>query len=258
MALSDWGSIAGIVGAAGTLMGLGFVGYQLRVGNHERQSQVQALRMQVQTLRTQATMLFQERFKESQKARRRVFREFPLHTSLLVAMQQIDPGGIPDGKVQTWDEIEELSDEDVALAEEVINAFNDVAQYVVDGLELRSALQQYHLPIMRVGALLNPYLTQKNAEGDGTRKLRVGRRIPILYNASLAYHRCNQKHRGREVGLLRTDPDDGRQLNLVFFDGDRGGTQQFECFADSPHESLRLPDDDLATVIAAAEEKLRQ
>lgn len=258
MSLSEWASIAGIVGAAGTLVGLGFVGYQLRIGNHERQFQVQALRMQVESLRAQATMLFQERFKESHKARQRVFREFPLHTSLIAAMQQIDPENLPKGAVQTWSEIEELSEDQVALAEQVINAFNDVAQYVVDGLELRSALQQYHLPIMRVGALLNPYLAQKNAEKDGTKKLRVGRRIPVLYNASLAYHRCHHKHSGRKVGLLRTDPDNGEEIDLVFFDGDRSGVQQFECFSDTPHEPLLLPDDELSGVIAAAEEKLRQ
>jgi hypothetical protein len=257
MTLSDWGDVAGIVGAAGALVGLGFVGYQLRIGNQERRSQVQALDMQVQALRTQATMLFQERFKESQEARRRVFREFPLHVSLVAAMREVNPGVVPEG-ARTWNEIEELSDDEAELADQVVNAFNDVAQYVVDGLELRSALQQYHLPIMRVGALLNPYLAEKNIGGAGNRKLRVGRRIPILYNASLAYHRCHHKHGGRRVGLVRTDPDSGQELNLVFFDGDRGGVRQFECFADSPHESLLLPDDDLATVIVAAEEKLRQ
>jgi hypothetical protein len=258
MSLADWGSLAGVIGAAGTLAGLGFVGFQLRVGNHERHSQVQALRMQVQSLRAQATMLFQERFKESQDARRRVFREFPLHASLVAAMHQVDPDALSKGRVNTWNEIDELSEDEIALADQVINAFNDVAQYVVDGLELRSALQQYHLPIMRVGALLNPYLAQRNAATDGQRKLRVGRRIPILYNASLAYHRCHHKHSGRRVGLLRTDPVDGERIDLVFFDGNRGGVRQFECFADTPDELLRLPDDDLAAVIAAAEAKLRQ
>ncbi len=214
--------------------------------------------MQVQSLRAQATMLFQERFKESQDARRLIFREFPVHTSLVAAIGQVEPDALKKGKVDTWDEIGELSEDDIALAEQVINAFNDIAQYVVDGLELRSALQQYHLPIMRVGALLNPYLAQKNAAKDGQRKLRVGRRIPILYNASLAYHRCHHKHCGRRVGLLRTTPDDREEIDLVFFDGDRGGVQQFECFADTPDELLRLPDDDLVTVIAAAEAKLRK
>jgi hypothetical protein len=203
-------------------------------------------------------MLFQERFKESREARGCVFREFPLHRSLVAAMQQVDPKALPKEGLPTWGEIGELSPENVALADEVINAFNDVAQYVVDGLELKSALQQYHLPIMRVGALLNPYLTQKNAAIDGKRKLRIGRRIPILYNASLAYHRCHHKHSGRRVGLLRIDPATGADLDLAFFDGKRAGIQQFECFADTPDESLLLPDDDLATVIAAAEEKLRR
>jgi hypothetical protein len=258
MTLSDWGSLAGVVGAAGTLAGLGFVGYQLRIGNHERHSQVQALRMQVQSLRAQATMLFQERFKESQAARKRIFQEFPLHTSLVETMSEMGSGAQVKGKVETWEEIEDLSDDDIALADEVINAFNDVAQYVVDGLELRSALQQYHLPIMRAGALLNPYLSQKNAARDGQRKLRIGRRIPILFNASLAYHRCHHKHSHRKVGLMRTDPYSGQKLDLIFFDGDRGGVQQFECFADTPDESLRLPDEDLVSVIAAAEAKLRQ
>lgn len=247
LSLSD---AASVVGAIGALIGLVFVGYQLHVGNQERRSQVQALR-------AQATMLFQERFKESQDARRLVFREFPLHASLLTTMQQTHPGKLPEDYIQTWDELKELSIEQRLMAEQVISAFNDVAQYVVDGLELRSALQQYHLPIMRVGALLNPYLAQINAPANGTRKLRLGRRIPILYNASLAYHRCHPKHGGRQVGLVRPGPDE-TEIDLVFFDGDRGGTQQFECFADTPDESLLLPDDHLSKVIVAAEEKLRQ
>jgi hypothetical protein len=140
----------------------------------------------------------------------------------------------------------------------VINACNDVAQYVVDGLELRSALQQYHLPLLRVGVLLNPYLLQINTENEKGKELRIGRRIPILYNAALAYHRCNPKHKGRPVGFERTPPGGREKVALVFLDREGEGATQFECFPDTPEESLLLPDDELSKMISAAEEKLRR
>lgn len=249
--LTDWASIAAIAAAFGTFAGLPFIAMQLHSGNRERHAQVRALR-------TQATMLFQERFKESQGARRLLFQNFRIHASLATTIDQLRPDGEPHTGIDTWEEIDDLSEDEKDQADEVIRALNDVAQYVVDGLELRSALQQYHLVILRVGALLNPYLAQKNAEVEGRRALRWGRRVPILYNAALAYHRCNPKHREREVAINRRVKDDGSELRLTFIDGSGSGVRQFECFADTPHESLLLPDDELSRVISAAEAMLRR
>jgi hypothetical protein len=250
--LSDWASIASILVAALTLVGLLFVAMQLIEGNRAQQQQVRAQR-------AQATMLFQERFKESQPVRQQLFSEFPIHASLLRTAEGLDIEVPDDGAIEVWESVERLSADQKRAARGVVNALNDVAQYVVDGLELHSALQQYHLVIIRVGALLNPYLEQENAVVAGRPQLRYGRRVPILYNAALAYHRCNPKHSGRPVGLKRphaTEPD--RDVEVYFFDGERKGLEQFACFADTPHESLLLPDEALTRVISAAEAKLRR
>jgi hypothetical protein len=249
--LTDWAAIAGIAAAIGTLVTLGFVIRQLKLGNKDLQAQVRAQR-------STATMLFQERFKESERARRHVFMEFPLHDSLFETMCKLRPDAPPDPRLATWATCEELTKEQKAVAKTVINACNDVAQYVVDGLELRSALQQYHLPLLRVGTLLNPYLLEINAERDGQKGLRTGRRIPILYNAALAYHRCNRKHKGRPVDLQRPGPGESETVSLCFLDADGIGIEQFKCFPDTPEESLLLPDDRLSSVITAAEEMLRR
>jgi hypothetical protein len=249
--LAGWAAVAAIAGAVLSLVTLPVIAYQLWMGNRDRQSQVK-------TLRSTATMLFQERFKESQKARGELFMGFPLHDSLVAVMAELSPDAPPDPEFPTWTTVGELGPEQRAAAGKVINACNDVAQYVVDGLELRSALQQYHLPLLRVGALLNPYLLQINAEGENGRALRIGRRIPILYNAALAYHRCNSKHKGRPAGLERIPPGGGEKVALVFLDKHGDGATQFEWFPDTPEESLLLPDEELSKVISAAEEKLRR
>lgn len=251
LSLAGWAAVAAIAAACVSLVTLPVIAYQLRMGNNERQHQVK-------TLRSTATMLFQERFKESQQARGELFTEFPLHDSLVAVMAELSPDSPPDPKFSTWTTLRDLSPEQKASAKRVINACNDVSQYVVDGLELRSALQQYHLPLLRVGALLNPYLLQINAETKNGRALRNGRRIPILYNAALAYHRCNPKHKGRPAGLERTPPGGGEKVALIFLDTDGRGATQFECFPDTPEESLLLPDEELSKVISAAEEKLRR
>lgn len=249
--LADWAALSGIVAAGPSLVTLPVIAYQLWMGNNERQAQVR-------TLRSTATMLFQERFKESQRARGELFMEFPLHESLVTVISELSRDAPLDPAFPTWATLRDLSPEQKAAAQKVINACNDVAQYVVDGLELRSALQQYHLPLLRVGALLNPYLLQINAENEKGKALRIGRRIPVLYNAALAYHRCNPKHKGRPAGLERTPPGGRGKVALIFLDRKGEGATQFECFPDTPEESLLLPDEGLSKVISAAEEKLRR
>jgi hypothetical protein len=248
--LAGWAALAGIVAACLSLVTLPAITYQLWMGNKERQSQVNSLR-------STATMLFQERFKESQGARGQLFREFPLHDSLVAVMSELRPDAPPDPAFATWGEVSNLTKEQRDTAKAVINACNDVAQYVVDGLELRSALQQYHVPLLRVGALLNPYLLQVNAPDAEGKVPRIGRRIPVLYNAALAYHRCHPKHKKRLLGLERAPPG-GEAVNLLFLDAEGNGATQFECFPDTPEESLLLPDDELSKVISVAEEKLRR
>ena len=82
---------------------------------------------------------------------------------------------------------------------------NDVAQYVSDGLSLRSALQQYHTIFVRAGALLWPYVRAVNAPPvpDGAPQARYGYRVIDLYNAGLAYQRNSPKHARRELALER-------------------------------------------------------
>jgi len=249
--LASSAEVAGIVAAILSLATLVFVARQLAMGNKERQSQVKALR-------STATMMFQERFKESQKPRGKLFSEFPLHVSLLEVMSKLTPDAPPDPAFATWTDVSELTEEQKDTAKAVINACNDVAQYVVDGLELRSALQQYHVPLLRVGALLNPYLLQVNARDANGKVPRIGRRIPILYNAALAYHRCHPKHKGRALALERTLPGGEEKVGLLVLDKDGDGACQFECFPDTPDECLLLPDDELSKVISVAEEKLRR
>lgn len=161
-----------------------------------------------------------------------------------------------------------------------------MAQYVADGLELRSALQQYHSIFIRVGALLNPYIDLRNRpEAGGEKRVRIGRRVPVLYNDGLAYHRCHPKHVGRAVYLVRRVPVAGlpdrpesglgsrlRKLASGFIGsattprttafrlrliGTGKDLAQFAGFADD-QEPLILPEDDLLRAVKAAEDMLRR
>lgn len=242
LSLSDWASIATMLGVALALIGLYLVWVQIRSAAKDS--------------RAGATILFQERFKESRPARHHVIDELPIHESLLTL--SIEPGEIETAPYpfKTWLSRAELSEEDRQAATAVVNALNDVAQYVVDGLRLRSALQQYHTIFIRAGAALIPYLEQINEPVEGGKQIRLGRRIPILYNAALAYHRCSPKHKEREIHLKRTVP--GGEVKLVLLDQEGNGVEQFKCFADSPEESLILPLGSLSKVIRSAEALLRR
>ncbi len=181
-ALGGWADAAGVAGLVVAVIGLGFLAVQLR------RTAVSA--------RAQATIQFQQAFHESEPARGEVLRSFPIyeHTLAEVAAIHGDLESVP-----TWRDRSDLSDADIEHAKDVIKALNDVAQYVADGLALRSAMQQYHTIFVRAGFLLAPFIDATNQSGQA----RWGVRVIDLLNAALAYHRSNPKHRHKELVLAR-------------------------------------------------------
>lgn len=190
LSLADWSDLAGVVGAVLGLLGLLLVILQVRSA--------------AAASRAQATILFQQAFHQSREARGRLLKTFPIAFDTAETLfGQSDPG-----QVRIWRNLEELTQEDRSNATAVISALNDVAQYVTDGLPLRSALQQYHSIFIRTGVLLLPYVDALNAEasdldGNIRQPTRYGRRLVPLYNAALAYHRHHPKHSHTEVVLER-------------------------------------------------------
>lgn len=200
--MADW---AGVISAAIALVGLGLVVVQLRGATAAS--------------RAQATIQFQAAFLRSQEARGRLQASFPIHASVL---QKVAPG-CSDGEVRTWSKLTDLSVEQKRDARIVVGALNDVAQYVVDGLALRSALQQYHTIFVRVGVLLLPFLELENAPVKGHSQARYGYRIADLYNAGISYHRHHWKHRGRELVLDRPAAHSDQRIRLVLLHSDGSG-----------------------------------
>jgi hypothetical protein len=292
LSLSDVASVTSIVAAVIALIGLLLVWLQLRKDTAAAEAAVLAAR-------AQATIQFQARFKESRDARGYVVQNFPVHESVPVEWQHVGATSVQlssqEAQLRRWEHLDELSDSDRHHANAVIHAVNDVAQYVADGMELRSALQQYHLVFLRVGVLLNPYISLINEpQSDGVKRPRWGRRVPLLFNAALAYHKCHPKHRDRSVAIARDVPvSDYQQSNVsvpawrmlrtlgdripllqsrssvtgdvntpserfeLRFLGPNHELSQFACFADD-QDDMTLPDSDLETVIRASEERLRQ
>jgi hypothetical protein len=208
--LADASEVAGIVGAAVAVFGLAFVWFQLRAG--------------AAAARAQATIQFQAAFRESRAARGWLVQAFPVHESLLGAF---DPG--TEHEVRVWSDVDDLTDDDRRNAQAVIGALNDVAQYVADGLSLRSALQQYHTWFVLAGWLLNPYIGLRNAPNatSGHRPARYGLRVPLLYNAGLAYHRGNPKHQETELILRRPSVRvGGGEVRLLLVRSDGSGVSE--------------------------------
>lgn len=214
LSLGDWADIAGIAGAVLAVVGLGFVIVQLQSA--------------AASSRVQATIEFQQAFLQSREARGRLLGSFPVHVDALASVQiQGDSAAFP-----TWRTLSDLSGAQKQDAEAVVNALNDVAQYVVDGLPLRSALQQYHTIFVRAGFLLNPYVDARNSGIEA----RWGVRTIELFNAALAYHRGHPKHRHRELKLDRQDPT----ASIVLVGADGSGISTHQGFA-YPGAKRRAP-----------------
>ena len=175
--VSEW---TGVVAATAAVIGLIFVGVQSR-----RATAV---------ARAQATIQFQNAFRESSGARRRIQQSFPIHADYLDQLRAEERA-----QVETWKTLDELDDAQRSDAQVVVNAMNDVAQYVADGLPMRSALQQYHTIFVRLGFLVLPYVDLKNQPVVGHPQTRIGRRLVHLYNGAIRYHR---RTRSIEVGSL--------------------------------------------------------
>lgn len=236
-AISDW---VGVAGLAVALTGVGFVLAQLKSN--------------LAVARAQATIQFQAAFHKSRPARIRLQNEFPVHADVLAKLAE--PG--TEGNFHTWRSIDELSQNQKEDAEAVINAINDVAQYVVDGLPLRSALQQYHTIFVRTGVLLCPYLDQRNAPREGKPQARYGYRTIDLYNAALAYHRTHPKHRGRELALTRPSANGEGPVRLLLLGANGEGAEAHPGFPDDP-ETLSPPDlNEMERAVKGAERKLRR
>jgi hypothetical protein len=231
--LGDWADAAGIAGAVIGVVGLAFVVVQLRSA--------------AAAARTQATIQFQQAFRDSRGARFRLLASFPVHAQSLGILEvRGDEKAFP-----TWSELTDLSDEQKKDAHAVVNALNDVAQYVADGLSLRSALQQYHTIFVRAGFLLAPYIDKSNEGGAA----RWGVRVIELFNAGLRYHRAHPKHREKELLLKRDDPTGV----LVLIRTDGGGLPRHRGYALERGWSRRVVDA-LAVRLATrgAERKLRR
>lgn len=209
--IADWAGVAGVmVGVMGVLL----VILQLRSG--------------AAATRAQATIQFQHAFHESSKPRYYLMTKFPIHEDLLVRLA--DPS-LRD-EFRTWRTLEDLSKEDLDNAGAVVRAMNDVAQYVADGLSLRSALQQYHTIFVRAGALLGPYLDYRNTPKKGQPQARWGRRMMDLFNAGLDYHRFHPKHKGRELVLERPAINKSGMVRLVLLDAHGEGVRKHPGFGD--------------------------
>ncbi len=238
--LTDWSGVAGILGAVVASVGLVVIVIQLR--------RAAALS------RAQATIQFQQAFRASRDARARLLETFPIHEDLVQMLAA--PGTQAD--FRTWKHLHDLAPRDQADAQAVINALNDVAQYVVDGLSLRSALQQYHTIFIRTGVLLCPYLDELNAPRNERSQARYGRRVADLYNAGLAYHRCHPKHRGREIALVRPALQGAGAARLILLDVSGLGAREHPGFADEPTRTGVASPRTLRGAVSTAERKLRR
>lgn len=233
-ALGDWADAASIAGAVIAVVGLVVVIVQLRGA--------------AATARVQATIQFQQAFQDSQDARGRLLRSFPVHRKSLgdVAATLGD-----DDAFVTWSESRDLTRAQKQDAEAVVNALNDVAQYVTDGLSLRSAMQQYHTVFVRAGFLVAPYIDAENKDG----RARWGVRVIELFNAALGYHRSHPKHRGKELVLSRQDPNG----KLVLIDKRGEGIQRHRGYPSSRSPLQRLGDRlRIRSAVRGAERTLRQ
>jgi hypothetical protein len=232
LSLSDWASIAGIAGAILAVIGLVFVIIQLRGA--------------AASSRVQATIQFQQAFHQSREARARFLGSFPVHEDALANIHMTgNAAAFPK-----WRSVDDLTKSQKADAAAVVNALNDVAQYVADGLPLYSALQQYHTIFVRAGLLLNPYLDARNSGTDA----RWGARTVELFNAALAYHRGHPKHSRKELRLVREDPAG----SIVLVGGDGTGLSMHPGFP-YPGARRRAPGDGASPrkVVRAAEWNLR-
>ena len=242
--IADW---AGLVGAIVACVGVALVYIQLRRATSAS--------------RAQATIQFQQAFHDSAAARFRLLTTFPIHEGLF---GQVDSLREERARLRTWTELSELTDDEVADARAVIGAMNDVAQYVSDGLEMRSALQQYHTIFVRVGVLVLPYLDVISASVEGRPQTRFGRRMVTLYNAGIAYHLRHPKHRGRELTLERpvagTSKKSGERVKLTLIDTNGGGVREHPGFSDeSADRSATLTEKlILRRAVRRAERKLRR
>jgi hypothetical protein len=215
---------------------------------------IRQLRSGAAAARAQATIQFQQAFRNSSCPRNHLMTEFPVHEDVLQALA--DPALA--SKFRTWRTRKELSNEDRESADAVIRAMNDVAQYVSDGLKLRSALQQYHTIFVRAGALLGPYLDQRNARQEGQPQTRWGRRLMDLYNASIDYHRLHPKHKGRELVLERPAADGSGKVRLVLIDINGEGVRKHPGFDDEAGRDSLLGRIRMRWAVRAAERKLRR
>jgi hypothetical protein len=235
--IADWSGVAGVaVGAIGLVL----VFLQLRSG--------------AAAARAQATIQFQRAFRESGPARNYLMKNFPVHEDLLRTLPDSDL----TGKVRTWKTRDELSDEDRENADAVIRAMNDVAQYVADGLKLRSALQQYHTIFVRAGFLLGTYLDQKNARKGGRSQARWGRRMMDLFNAGIDYHRLSPKHKGRVLALERPATDGSGEIRLVLLDEEGRGIRKHPGFEDESGEYRYLDEIEVRRAVGEAERRIRR
>jgi len=233
--LADW---AGLSGAVVASIGVLLVVLQLRSG--------------AAVTRAQATIQFQQAFRGSSSQRYYLMTKFPVHEDLLLRLAE----PTATAKFRTWRTLDELDEEDKKNARAVVAAMNDVAQYVSDGLSLRSALQQYHTIFVRAGVLLWPFLDQLNEQKGGQRQVRWGRRVMDLYNAGIDYHHLHPKHQGRALTLERPAVDGSGTVSLKLLDVDGSGIEKHPGFGDEVEGSI-VDELRMRRAVRAAEARLR-
>jgi len=150
--------------------------------------------------------------------RRRIIRSFPLHVDLVTMFGPHRWEVVVDGKplgdvergvavrwlelhshsaVRTWENIGDLTDQQLEDAAVVVGFLNDLCQMLSDGTPGHFIFQQYHQLILALGVLVLPLVQQRQSAG------RWGVRLPSLINRAAIYHRVRPTHSRTTVKIRR-------------------------------------------------------
>ena len=107
-----------------------------------------------------------------------------------------------------------LEGEDRVALTAVVGLLNDYAQMLDDGLPYHFIFQQYHIGILRCGALLAPYIAEHHTP-EALMNGRWGMRVPVMVRRAEIYHEMHWKHRDGSVRLERRLLLDGLPSDLA-------------------------------------------
>jgi hypothetical protein len=150
--------------------------------------------------------------------RNRVLQSFPLHTDVIarypVEVWKVKVDGSDLGEsvnaevvnwlvesrhesVRTWNNVGDLTDEEISDASAAVGYLNDLCQMLADGTPGHFIFQQYHQIIVYMGALTVPLIYR--SQGGG----RWGVRVPSLINRAAIYHQVRAIHRDTVISIRR-------------------------------------------------------